>query len=51
MRGNATSVTKRSARWNVKKVIGERMGRKGKEKVKTLARNDPPGIRCSEKAK
>jgi hypothetical protein len=29
------------------KVVGERMGRKGKEKVRILARNEPPDIRCS----
>ena len=28
------------------KVIGERMGRRGEEKVRILARNDPPDIRC-----
>jgi len=35
------------------RIIGERMGRKGKEKVRILARNDPPDIRCNcgEKAK
>ena len=29
------------------RVVGERMGRRGKEKVRILARNDPPEIKCS----
>ena len=35
------------------KVLSERMGRMGREKVRILARNEPPDIRCScgEKAK
>ena len=35
------------------KVVGERMGKKGKENIRILARNEPPEIRCAcgEKAK
>ena len=35
------------------RVIGERMGKVGKDRVRILARNEPPDIRCScgEKAK